>query len=162
MISKNIKDIGLQRQVMEALPYAAVGGVWMASFETAVTDPSTVVSVLNHIVPNGQQLKMLFLRVWTQSENGATFQIIQTNPAAAGTTGTTTEAFPVVGSVPQGIRDYPMLEAAGAEVLRGSLIDPVHVLEGSIEFRIYGPIAATGDRYGIAWWGVEKVPEQEE
>ncbi len=154
---KMIKDLGLQQFVMEALPYAVVGGTWMGSFDVGI-DGAAVQAVLNHIVPAGQQLKMLFLRVWTQSENGAKFYIIQTNPAAAGTTGTT-EAFPVVGSVPSGIRDYPMLEAAGAEVLRGSLVDPVHVFEGSIEFRIMGPVDATGSRYQISWWGVEKIPQ---
>jgi len=67
----------------------------------------------------------------------------------------------VVGSAPVGLvgsayRDYPMLEAAGAEVLRGSLKDPVHVLEGSIDFGIMDtPTPATGSRYGIVWWGVQ-------
>ncbi len=142
---------------MEALPYAVVSGTWMGSFETAI-DGAAEQAILNHIVPHGQQLKMLFMRVWTQSDNGAKFYIIQTNPTATGQTGAV-EAHPVLGSVPDGIRDYPMLEAAGAEVLRGSLIDPVHVFEASIEFRIMGPVAATGDRYQISWWGVEKVPQ---
>lgn len=153
-----VKDAGLQRKVLDSFPYAVVGGTWMGSFEVAV-DGAAVQSVLNHIVPAGQQLKMLFLRVWTQSENGAKFYIIQTNPAATGTTGAI-EAYPVVGSVPSGIRDYPMLEAAGAEVLRGGLRDPVHVFEGSIEFRIMGPVDATGDRYSISWWGYEKITDE--
>lgn len=153
-----VKDLGLQREVLDALPYAVVRGTWMGSFNVAMPDPSAFRSLLNHIVPHGQQLKMLFLRVWTQSENGAKFAIVQTNPAAAGLTGAV-EAWPVVGNAPQGIVDYPMLEAAGAEVLRGSLRDPVHVLEGSIEFRLLGPIPATGDRYGLAWWGVQKHME---
>ena len=152
-----VKDLGLQREVLDALPYAVVRGTWMGSFNIAITDPSVYRALLNHVVPHGQQLKMLFLRVWTQHA-GAKFCIVQTNPAAAGLTGAV-EAYPVVGSVPPGVVDYPMLEAAGAEVLHGSLRDPIHVLEGSIEFRIYGPIPATGDRYAIAWWGVEKIPE---
>jgi len=110
------------------------------------------------VVPTGQQLKILFLRVWTQDTGGAIFSIVQTNPTATGQTGDV-EAYPVVGSVPEGVRDYPMLEAAGAEVLHGSLKDPIHVLEGSIEFRIHGPITADGDKYGVAWWGVEKSAE---
>jgi len=59
------------------------------------------------------------------------------------------------------VRDYPFLEAAGAEVLRGSLKDPVHVLEGSVDFRILGPTPspATGAKYSVVWWGVEDVPE---
>jgi hypothetical protein len=52
-----------------------------------------------------------------------------------------------------------MLEAAGAEVLHGSLNDPIHVTEGSLEFRLLGatPTPATGSRYGFVWWGVEKA-----
>jgi len=160
---KMIKDLGLQQFVMDSYPYAVVSGTWMGSFEVGI-DGAAVQAVLNHIVPAGQQLKMLFLRVWTQSSQGAKFIIVQTNPAAVGTTGAI-EAYPVVGSVPpyvaggNAIRDYPMLEAAGAEILRGGLVDPVHVFEGSIEFRIMGPVLATGDRYCIAWSGVEKIPQ---
>lgn len=164
-IKHKIKDLGLQREVFEALPYAVVGGAWEASFE-AHHDSYTA---LNHIVPAGQQLKMLFLRVWTQESTGAKFSIVQTNPAEQDLVGAAA-AFPVVGSVPPGspptataavtaVRDYPMLEAAGAEVLRGGLVDPIHVLEGSIDFNVlYTPETPTDDRYGIVWWGVEKVP----
>jgi hypothetical protein len=151
-----IKDLGLQREVVDALPYANVGGAWMGSFEVTIPGQNWQ-SILNHVVPAGQQLKMLFMRVWTQAD-GAKFWIYQTNPTALGQTGVV-EAFPVVGSVPSGTRDYPMLEAAGAEVLRGGLRDPIHVLEGSIEFRILGPVPASGDRYALVWWGVEKTPE---
>jgi hypothetical protein len=153
-----VKDIGLQREVEDALPYAVVGGTWMGSFDVAIRDPDAYQPILNHVVPAGQQLKMLFLRIWTQSDDGAKFAIVQTNPTATGQTGAV-EAYPVVGSVPEGVRDYPMLEAAGAEVLHGSLRDPIHVLEGSIEFRILGPVAASGNRYSLSWWGVEKTPE---
>ncbi|GAH10773.1 unnamed protein product [marine sediment metagenome] len=174
-INKNlIKDIGLQREVFEALPYAVVGGAWEGSFDTQLMYDDLYYTPLNYVVPAGQQLKILFLRVWTQESSGARFAIMQTNPSAAGMTGAT-EAYPVVGSVPPGAavtdtatpRDYPMLEAAGAEVLTGSLVDPVHVLEGSIDFNILAlwPGASangafTGSRYGIAWWGVIKVPDR--
>lgn len=160
---KKLKDLGLQREVLDALPYAVVGGAYMASFEVDVAQDEYTVW-LNHVVPAGHQLKMLFLRVWTQHSTGAKFSIVQTNPTATGQTGTV-EAYPVVGSVPPftagatAVRDYPMLEAAGAEVLRGSLTDPVHVFEGSIEFIIHGAIDADVDKYGIAWSGVEKIPE---
>jgi len=155
-----IKDIGLDKEVFDALPYHVVAGEW----EGSLTNPigaDAYYTVLNHIVPAGLQLKILFLRVWTQEAGGARFRIYQTNPAAAGATGTV-EAYPVVGSVPSGVRDYPMLEAAGAEVLRGGLRTPVHVLEGSIIFDILGatPVPATGGRYGIVWWGVQRVPEE--
>ena len=153
-----VKDLGLQREVMDALPYAVVGGAWEGSFQ-ALTDLYTA---LVHIVPAGHQLKMLFLRVWTQNADGAKFSIVQSNPTTTGTTGTI-EACPVVGSVPSGTRDYPMLEAAGCETLRGSLRDPIHVFEGSITFNVIHKYPAgtplTGDRCGISYWGVEKIPE---
>jgi len=155
-ILKKLKDLGLQREVSETLPYAVVGGAWEGSFDSPL-GPDEYKTVLTHIVPAGHQLKILFLRVWTQESGGARFSIVQTNPTAAGQTGTV-EAYPVVGSVPEGVRDYPMLEAAGAEVLHGSLKDPIHVLEGSVDFRILGPTPspATGNKYGIVWWGVQK------
>jgi hypothetical protein len=152
-----VKDLGVQREVMEALPYAVVGGAWEGSLSEAI-DAGSYKTVLNHVVPSGKQLKILFLRIWTTSSGGARFSIVQTNPSAAGQTGSV-EAYPVVGSVPSGTRDYPMLEAAGAEVLRGSLKDPVHVLEGSVEFRILGAVTPSGSRYGIVYWGVEKEAE---
>jgi len=157
-ILKMLKDLGLQREVMEALPYAVVGDAYEGSFEEALITKDDYVTVLSHAVPTGHQLKILFLRVWTQSDCGAKFSIVQTNPTAAEQTGDV-EAYPVVGSVPEGTRDYPMLEAAGAEVLHGNLAGPVHVLEGSIEFRILGPAAVASDRYGVVYWGVEKIPE---
>jgi len=167
---KLIKDIGLQREVEEALPYAVVGEAWEGSLgiDDQLLYDDAYYTPLNYVVPTGHQLKILFLRVWTQESSGARFSIEQTNPASAGLTGTT-EAYPVVGSVPDGTRDYPMLEAAGAEILHGSLVDPIHILEGSIDFNILslwpGAEAAaaagdhTGARYGIVWWGVIKIPE---
>ena len=153
---KKIKDIGLQREVFEALPYAVVGGAWDASFQT----PHDEYTALIHVVPAGLQLKILFLRVWTQAAGGSRFSIEQTNPTDEGQTGAV-EAYPVVGSVPSGVRDYPMLEAAGAEILRGSLVDPIHVLEGSINFNVLEtPTLPTGSHYGIVWWGVQKSPEE--
>lgn len=165
IIKKELKDLGLQREVFEALPYAVVGGAYEGSF-TAAMSGTAYFTALSHIVPHGQQLKILFLRICTQEAGGARFSINQTSPTAVGQTGAV-EAFPVLGSVPSGVRDYMLLEAPGEEVLRGSLVDPVHVLEGSIDFRILsqfpgGPAGpATGARYNLVYWGVEKVPEQE-
>jgi len=177
---KLIKDIGLQREVEEALPYAVVGDAWEGSFIAHPMYDDLYYTPLNYVVPAGHQLKILFLRVWTQAA-GARFSIVQTNPTRLGDTGIT-EAFPVVGSVPPAtlvpvpvppiaVRDYPMLEAAGAEILHGSLVDPIQVLEGSIDFNILAlwpgvdpaaganPAAFTELRYGITWWGVIKIPE---
>ncbi len=176
IFKKLYKDIGLQREVEDALPYAVVGDAWEGSLDAQPMFAGNFFTPLNYIVPTGHQLKILFLRVWTQESSGARFSIIQENPSTTGLTGTV-EAFPVVGNVPPGAgvtdtptaRDYPMLEAAGAEILHGSLVDPIHVLEGSIDFNILslwpGAAAAaaagdfTGARYGISWWGVIKVPE---
>ncbi len=167
---KLYKDIGLQREVEDALPYAVVGGAWEGSFENEPMYGDLYYTALRHVVPAGQQLKVLFMRVWTQAA-GARYCVYQTNPSALGQTGAV-EAFPVVGNVPPFAdgaaieRDYPMMEQAGAEIITGSLIEPVHVLEGSVEFRVLAiwpgaaaNLAHTGFRYGITWWGVEKVPE---
>ena len=169
ILKKYMKDRGLKQEVLEALPYAVVGGAWEGSFDMFMFGDNYF-TALNHIVPTGVQLKILFLKVWSQYAVGSRYSIFQTNPALVGVTGTV-EAFPVVGSVPSGARDYPFLEAAGSETLRGSLIDPVHVLEGSVDFRILAQApgaaaqpavpAATGDRWGIVWWGVQAVPDQE-
>lgn len=152
-----LKDPGRENQAQDAYPTKLVGGTWEGSFDAQ----QTTFVALNHIVPAGQQLKLLFLRVYTQEATGARFSILQTNPAAAGATGTV-EAFPVVGSVPphqngqNAVRDRPFLEAPGSETLRGGLRDPVNVFEGSIDFRIHNsPTPATGARYCISWFGLQ-------
>jgi hypothetical protein len=149
---RKLKDLGLKREVFEALPYAVVRGAWEGSLETGLAE-GEYATVMSHVVPAGRQLKILFLRVWTQNTTGAIFSIVQATPEKG------EPGYPVVGSAPEGVVDYPMLEAAGAEVLRGSLKDPVHVLEGSIDFRILGPVTPSGARYGVVYWGVEEVAE---
>lgn len=156
------KDLGLEEEVLDALPYAVVGGAFEASFLTA----TALYTALVHIVPTGRQLKVLFLRVSTQEPLGARFSIVQTNPSATGATGTV-EAFPVVGNVPPftagqiATRDYPFLEAAGSEVLRGDLEEPVQVFEGSIIFNVLNVLAPlNGSRYSIVWWGVQALPKR--
>jgi len=154
-----VKDLGTNREVMDALPYAVVGGAW----DSSLLEHKNLFTPLNHVVPAGSQLKILFLRIWTQETTGARFSIVQANPAAAGLT--TPDAYPVVGSVPPyfpgltAVRDYPMLEAAGAEVLHGNLRQPILVGEGSITFNVLDtPAVATPAHYGIAWWGVQETP----
>lgn len=168
LVLQKLKDLGLNREVWDALPTAVVGGAFEGSIWANIATGGFW-TLLNHVVPHGQQLKILFLRVMTTDAGGATFSIVQTNPATAGLTGTV-EAFPVVGSVPPyvngatAVRDYPMLEAAGAEVLHSSsgLRDPIIVLEGSIDFRLNGFQTGPGtNRYGLVWWGVEETPEPE-
>ena len=155
-----IKDLGLQIEVVDSLPYAVVGGTFKATFDT----PYDTFTALTHIVPAGHQLKILFLRIWTQNATGAVFSIVQTNPTAAGQTGGV-EAFPVVGNVPpfvagaSAVRDYPMLEAPGAETIGPTTLrNPIHVLEGSIDFNILDAVASPAV-YSIDWWGLEKHME---
>lgn len=152
-----VKDLGTKQEVMDALPYAVVGGTYDGSLTATGVALDATLTLLNHVVPAGKQLKILFLRVATTDAGGAEFCITQSNPTAAGATGTV-EAYPVVGSVPSGVRDYPMLEAAGAEVLHGSLRDPIHVLEGSVDFQLMGyqPVAGA-NKYTLTYWGVEEA-----
>lgn len=158
LILQKLKDIGLNRQVLDALPTSVVGGAVEGS-SWGIIPTGRSATLLNHIVPAGQQLKLLFLRVWTTNAGGARFAIVQTNPTATGQTGTV-EGYPVQGSVPQGYRDYPMLEGAGAEVLKGGLREPIQVLEGSVDFVLLGFVAGPNtNRYGLVWWGVEETPE---
>ncbi len=154
-----VKDEGLKREVMDVLPYANVGGAYDGSLVTVGVALNANLTLLNHIVPAGHQLKILFIRVATTDAGGAEFRIVQTNPTALGQTGTV-EAFPVVNAVPSGVRDYPMLEAAGAEVLHGGLRDPVLVLEGSIDFQLMGfqPVAGA-NKYILTWSGFEDLME---
>lgn len=151
-----VKDLGLNRIVLDALPTSVVGGAFDSSLWQNIL-VGGYAAILNHVVPHGQQLKILFLRVFTTNANGCRFAIVQTNPTAIGQTGSI-EAYPAQGSVPSGVRDYPMLEAAGAEVLHGSLRDPVHVFESSVEFRLLGFQAGpTINRFGLVWWGVQET-----
>lgn len=153
-----IKDIGLKKEVEMYLPTAVVGGAYLGSISNAmgVGEYSTI---LNHVVPAGRQLKMLFLRICSSNSNGAVFSIYQTNPTAAGQTGAV-EAYPVVGSVPSGYRDYPAVMANRELVTHGRVEMPIHVLEGSVEFRLHGPLPNNGAMYSLSWWGVEINPEE--
>jgi len=159
-IIRMLKNLGKQELEYESLPYAVVRGAWEGSLMGPLIK-GQLLTVLNYVVPAGLQLKILFLRVWTQSSTGAIFRIFETHPTAAGLTGST-EAYPVVGSTPAGVVDYPMLEAAGAEIIHGNLKQPVHVCEGSLDFQIMGPTPTPpgGDQFGFVWWGVVKSPEK--
>jgi len=53
-----IKDIGLRTLVHDAYPTQIVGDAWEGSF----TAPTEDFVALNHVVPAGMQLKILFLR----------------------------------------------------------------------------------------------------
>ncbi len=142
-VQKKLYDLGLRRHVDEMLPYKPVRDSWKGTLEWADKRVSWVQ------VTAGKQLKLLFLRVWSEYTGTSVFKIIQS--AGVGT---------AVGSAPNGVIDYPMLEAAGAEVIGPvPLESPVHVLEGSISFEIQDPTPAeaAGNQFSVTWWGVEEV-----
>jgi len=137
------------------LPYEVVRGTFKASFDADRTD----VVLDNVVVPKGRQLKLLFLRFATQYESGAKLDIRQTNPAVAGQTGNV-EAYPVLGKAPAGYVDHVMLESAGAEVIGPvNLENPIHVLEGSVDF-ILQYAYASPSKYILAWWGTYAASQQ--
>jgi len=141
---KKFYNLGTKRYNDEVLPYSVVRGSWKGTLQVADQQ------VGYFEVPAGTQLKILFLRVWTEHTGGAVFKIVQSNPMSGDT-------YPQVGSAPPGVVDYPMLASAGEEVIGPvPLTSPIHVLEGSVSFIIDDPDPATagGDQFGIAWWGV--------
>lgn len=147
-----LKNLGNKKFEFEKLPYGLIRrGSFKGSFTT-----SGMQTLDTHVVPSGEQLKLTFMRWWTQNTNGAKFEIVQTNPTATGQTGNT-EAFPVLGSAPAGTVDLPMLPNAGQTVAWGTLKNPLHVLEGSVDFYLQNvdPSQAGGAKYGLAWSGIE-------
>lgn len=146
---ENIKyDKGKKELIKDFLPYGdIVKGAGKATYEAG--GDKHLASIL---VPGGQQLKLLFLRVWTQTPTGAIFEILQT--AQTGDLGSSPPGgihWPAVASA---FIDYPMLEAAGAEILGPQPLDsPIHVLEGSVDLYIQEAIASPY-YYGWSYWGV--------
>jgi len=139
-VQKKLYDLGLRKYVDEALPYKVVRGSWMGTLE------ADGMEVLKHTVAPGKQLKLLFLRVWSEYAGTTVFRIEQANGD--------------VGSAPDGTVDCPMLEAAGSEVIGPvPLESPIHVLEGDVTISIQEPTsaAAGGSKFGVAWWGVEET-----
>lgn len=146
------KDLGLMTYTDEQLPYGYIyKGAWKGTVNVVSTAwfliPRTGGRpVSGHYTPSGQQMKILFLRVWTAESTGAAFAIRQHgSPSNAASRG-----------VRDGTIDYPYLEGAGAEVLKGTLKAPIHVTEGTLDFWIEEPAQAT--EYGVAWWGCEAPP----
>ena len=135
-------DLGLRKYVDEMLPYKVVRDAWKGTLDV----DNKQVSQYN--VTAGKQLKILFLRAWSEYDGTSVFKIIQTSVGGE------------VGSAPAGTIDYPMLEAKGAEVIGPVPLDsPVHVLEGSVSFEVQDPTSAlaAGSKFGLVWWGVEEV-----
>ena len=137
-------DLGQRKYRESQLPYAVVRGAWKGTFQSNQNN----VIISNHVVPAGQQLKLLFLRCWTEFPTGASFRV------------RTTAQTGDVGSAPHGNIDYPFVEAAGQDLTAGNLEGPVHVCEGSIDFMIQHAYAAGGYYYSISWWGVEAEDSQ--
>lgn len=146
---ENIKyDKGKKELIKDFLPYGdIVKGAGKATYTSA--GDKHLASIL---IPGGQQLKLLFLRVWTQEPTGAIFEILQT--AQTGDLGSSPPGGIHWPDVASAYIDYPMLEAAGAEVLGPQPLDsPIHVLEGSVDLYIQAA-KATPYYYGFSYWGV--------
>lgn len=145
---QKLKDLGLMTYTDEQLPYGYIyKGAWKGTVNVVSTAWYKIPApVSGHYTPANQQMKMLFLRVWTAATGGAAFAIRQIGaPANAAARGVT-----------DGTIDYPYLEGAGAEVLTGTMKAPIHVTEGTLEFYIEEPVQAT--EYSVAWWGCEAPP----
>lgn len=143
---KFLKDLGKRDNLEEKLPYGFIQRfAWKGTLGAAAdldTDDEGNLLLSRRYVAAGDQLKLLFLRVWTQVEGGSKFIIRQTGGTAHG--------------LPSGTIDVPMLEAAGAEVLGPQpLISPIHVLEGSVDILLQHAVPTAGE-IGVAWWGVEE------
>jgi len=146
---ENMKyDLGKKTLVKDILPYGEiVKGAGKGTFQES--GDKHLASIL---IPGGQQLKLLFLRVWTQEPTGAIFEIVQT--AQTGDIGSSPPGGIHHPTVTSAVIDYPMLEAAGAEVIGPQPLDaPIHVLEGSIDLYIQDA-KASPYYYGWAYWGV--------
>lgn len=140
-------DKGKKEIVDDFLPYGdIVKGAFKGTFESH--GDKHLASIL---VPGGQQLKLEFLRVWSQEPSGAIFYIQQTSQT--GDLGSSPPGGIHHPTVTSAVIDYPMLEAAGAEVLSKPLEAPIHVLEGSVDIYIQDAIASPY-YYGMAYWGV--------
>ena len=142
---RKLYDLGRKEYITEYLPYDVKRDAWMGT----LTQDNLVVT--GGLVTAGKQLKLLFLRCWSEYTGTTIFKITQTNVGGE------------VGSAPEGVVDYVMLEAAGAEVLGPVDIKrPIHVLEGSWTIQIVEPtsVAAGASKFGVAWWGVENNPSE--
>ena len=145
-VQKKLYDPGLRRHVDEVLPYRVVRGAWKGTLD----EDNKVVG--GGLVEEGKQLKILFLRVWSEYTGTTVFKFVQL----------TSPDFP--GAAPEGVFDYPMLEAAGAEVVGPvPLNSPIHVVEGSWQIIIQDPTSAEAgaSKFGVVWWGVEDTGEPE-
>jgi len=143
--ARKLYDLGRKEYVTEYLPYSVKRDAWMG---TLTQDNLTVTGGQ---VTAGKQLKLLFLRVWSEYTGTTVFKITQTNIGGE------------VGSAPEGVVDYIMLEAAG-EVVHGpvDIKRPIHILEGSWVIQIVEPKSADagGSKFGVAWWGVVDNPPE--
>lgn len=141
-------DKGKKEIVDDFLPYGdIVKGAFKGTFTTS--GDKHLASIL---VPGGQQFKLLFLRVWTQEPAGAIFEIVQT--AQTGDLGSSPPGGIHHPTVTTAHIDYPMLESAGSEVMGATeLVNPIHVLEGSVDIYIQAA-KASPYYYGMAYWGV--------
>lgn len=148
---ENMKyDKGKKGLVKDYLPYGdIVKSAFKGTFESSGDKHLASIQI-----PGGEQLKILFLRVWTQTQTGAIFEILQTQ--GVGDLGSSPPGGIDHPSVTSAYIDYPMLEAAGAEVIGPQPLEsPIHVLEGSVDIYIQNA-EASPYYYGFAYWGVRQ------
>lgn len=146
---ENMKyDKGKKTLIKDFLPYGdIIKGAGKATYQAS--GDKQLASIL---IPGGQHLKLLFLRVWTQEPHGAVFEILQT--AQVGDLGSSPPGGIHHPAVTAAYIDYPMLEAAGAEAIGPQPLEaPIHVLEGSVDLYIQDAVASPY-YYGWAYWGV--------
>ena len=138
-IKEQFYNLGDHKYEDRNLPYGNISrDTFKATFETV---GDKLISSIQ--IPAGSQLKLLLLRFWSE-QNEATLRIVQdgaTNPKEA----------------PDGIVDYvyatdDMPSCNGPSTLE----NPVHVLEGSVDF-IIQDAQASANEYGLAWWGVQDL-----
>ena len=141
-------DKGKKKLIPQELPYGDI--VKYASKGTFTTSGDKHLSSI--LIPAGKQLKLLFLRIATQEPTGAKFYIYQT--AQTYDLGTSPPGGIHWPSVTAAYIDFPMVEAAGAEVIGPQpLTAPIHVCEGSVDFYIQNAKASPHE-YIMAYWGV--------
>ena len=147
-IHRKFYDKGKKKLIRDFLPYGdIVKYAFKGTFDTG--GDKHLSSIL---VPPGMQLKLLLLRVATQEPTGAKFYIKQT--AQTGDLGSSPPGGYDHPTVPAAYIDFPMVEAAGAEVIGPQPLNaPIHVCEGSIDFYVQDPKASPYE-YILAYWGV--------
>ena len=112
------------------------------------TDPVASQTIITITIPAGQQLRLMYLNFWSKDElNDAQLVIEQAGGTSHG--------------LPAGQVDALMIphNARVPLVLKGTYVDPVHILEGTVTFKLQNP--TVGAEYGLSIWGDQNKPQIE-